>query len=78
MLRQNPAAFQLKGKNKEIDMLRKNGRSASAVTTKHDEPRRSRTDLLSSEWEEFVIRFDRKSGRYVTRTACCPGAPVCC
>ena len=57
-------------------MLRKNGRSA--FPTKRDVPRHSGVDLMSSEWEEFVIRFDREAGRYVTRTACCPGAPVCC
>jgi len=38
----------------------------------------SKKDLLSSEWEEFVIIYDPKTGEYKTRTACCPGAPVCC
>ncbi|MFN6962239.1 MAG: hypothetical protein ACK4S4_00570 [Pyrinomonadaceae bacterium] len=34
-------------------------------------------DLMDGEWAEFVIRFD--GGRFVTGTACCPGAEmVCC
>jgi hypothetical protein len=60
-------------------MSRKNGRSACAVPTKCDEPRiRTVDDLMSGKWEEFVIRYDARAGGYVTRTACCPGAPVSC
>lgn len=59
-------------------MLRKNGRAACAVPTKCDASGRPAQDLMSGDWEEFVIRYDREAGRYVTRTACCPGAPVCC
>lgn len=33
---------------------------------------------LDGDWEEFVIRRDPKSGKYVTRTACCAGAKICC
>jgi hypothetical protein len=33
---------------------------------------------MSGKWEEFVIWYDRDEGGYVTRTACCPGAPVYC
>lgn len=34
-------------------------------------------EMMESEWEELVIKFDRSSGKHVVRTACCPMAPVC-
>lgn len=34
--------------------------------------------LTDENWEEFVIRYDRESGRYITHTVCCAGAPTCC
>lgn len=56
-----------------------NGQRACAVPTKCHTPRgRSFEEMMSSNWEEFVIRFDAGAGQYVTWTACCPGAPVCC
>lgn len=55
------------------------GRRACAIPTKcHTPERRSFEELMSSNWEEFVIRYDARAGRYVTRTACCPGSPACC
>ena len=59
-------------------MLRKNGRSAPAVNNGDARRGRNADELMTSNWEEFVIRYDREAGRYVTRTACCPGAPICC
>ena len=53
-------------------------RAACAVPTKCEVQRSNERDLMSSEWEEYVIRFDRDAGRYVTGTACCAGAPACC
>ena len=58
---------------------RSDGRRACAVPTKCHTPRaRSFEEMMSSNWEEFVIRYDARAERYVTRTACCPGAPACC
>ena len=34
--------------------------------------------MMASQWEEIVIRYDKQKKDYVTLTACCPGAPVCC
>lgn len=33
------------------------------------ERQRSIEELFDSNWEELVIRFDRRTGRYVVRTA---------
>ena len=56
---------------------RSDGRRACAVPTKCNTPRgRSFEEMMSSSWQEFVIRYDVGTGRYVTRTACCAGAPV--
>ena len=38
---------------------------------------RSLDQLMDSEWEELVIRFDDKKKDFVIKTACCPGAPAC-
>ena len=55
------------------------GQRACAIPTKCHTPRgRSFEEMMSSNWEEFVIRYDARAGRYVTRTACCPGAPAYC
>ncbi|MBL8124818.1 MAG: hypothetical protein KIT61_08465 [Pyrinomonadaceae bacterium] len=52
---------------------------ACAVPSKCHTPR-SRTfdEMMASHWEEIVIRYDKQKKDYVTLTACCPGAPVCC
>lgn len=58
---------------------RSDGRRTCVVPTKcHTPPDRSFAEMMSSNWEEFVIRYDARTGRYITRTACCPGAPACC
>ena len=62
----------------EREMLKRNGRAARTARSKFEGSRNQASDLMSSEWEEFVIRYDHKAGKYVTRTACCPGATVCC
>lgn len=55
------------------------GQRGCVIPTKCHTPRgRSFEEMMSSNWEEFVIRYDARAGRYVTRTACCPGAPACC
>lgn len=38
---------------------------------------RSFDEIMTSEWEELVITFDKQKNDYVFRTACCPGAPAC-
>lgn len=38
---------------------------------------RSFDQLMDSEWEELVIRFDDKKNDFVIKTACCPGGPAC-
>ena len=55
------------------------GRRACAIPTRCRTPRR-RTfeEIMLGNWEEFVIRYDRASGSFTTRTACCVGSPVCC
>ena len=58
---------------------RTKGQRACAIPTKcHTPLGRSFEEMMSSNWEEFVIRYDARAGRYLTRTACCPGAPACC
>ena len=63
----------LSTRNDEAD-----GRRACAIPTRCDAPRRrSFNELMDSDWAEFVVRYDRRAGQYITGTACCPGAPVC-
>lgn len=64
--------------NEASDISKKGQRRSCAITTKCEPERNLGSDLMSGKWEEFVIRYDRDEGGYVTRTACCPGAPVCC
>lgn len=52
------------------------GRRRCAIPSKCERTAAHR-DLMTAEWEELVIRYDDNAGRYVTRVACCPGAPVC-
>jgi hypothetical protein len=55
------------------------GRRACAVPTRCHTPRRRTFDeVMRGDWTEFVVRYDQTAGRYVTNTACCPGAPICC
>jgi len=28
--------------------------------------------LFDREWEEFVVKFDEQSGKFMTQTVCCP------
>lgn len=57
---------------------RSKGKLACAVPTKcHTPGVRTFEEMMSSSWEEFVIRYDVRAGKYVTRTACCPGAQAC-
>ena len=35
------------------------------------------SQIMDREWEELVIRFDKKKNDYVFKTACCEGAHVC-
>jgi len=53
-----------------------NGRRSCAIPAKCDLPQTG--SLMEREWEEFVIRWDERANRFVTRTVCCAGAPVCC
>ena len=60
-------------------VIRSLGKRACAVTTKCRTPRfRTFDEMMASQWEEIVIRYDKQKKDYVTLTACCPGAPVCC
>lgn len=38
---------------------------------------RTFNEIMDREWEELVIRFDKKKNDYVFKTACCKGAHVC-
>ena len=38
---------------------------------------RTFNEIMDREWEELVIRFDKKKNDYVFKTACCEGAHVC-
>ena len=56
----------------------KDGRRGCTIPTKcppNDD--RSFDQIMDSEWEERVIKFDKTSNDYVIKTACCPGAPAC-
>ena len=35
------------------------------------------TGFFEREWEVFVARYDKRSGKYVTCTSCCEYSPVC-
>ena len=51
------------------------GSRRCAIPTKCDAP--DTGELMEREWEEFVICWDESTDRYVARTVCRAGAPVC-
>lgn len=66
------------GNKMETSGMHRRNEKLCSFLTKCEKPRRSYRELMTSEWEEFVIRYDLRAGKYITRTACCPGAPTCC
>ena len=56
----------------------KDGRRGCAIPTKCPQnENRSFDQIMDSEWEELVIKFDDRKNDFVIKTACCPGAPAC-
>ena len=56
----------------------KDGRRGCSIPTRcPTSDDRSFDQIMASEWEELVIKFDQRKNDFVIKTACCPGAPAC-